>query len=130
MSTPPKTKKPAKAPKPAKAQEGVEPGEAVPAAAKAEAPAAKSAAKTAPSSEDVALSKRLPEMTDFQLRAYQQSTTRISRDVKHAKSEAATRTLALIEQEMARRAATPGTAPSGTRAPVASPKAGKKRADD
>ena len=68
-------------------------------------------------------------MTDFQLRAYQQSNTRISRDVKHAKSAAAKNTLALIEEEMARRIASPGSAPSGVRVGVARPKAGKKRDD-
>ena len=95
-----------------------------------EAPAAKPvAAKAAASGDDAALSKRLPEMTDFQLRAYQQSTTRISGDVKHAKSAAAKNTLALIEEEMARRIASPGTAPSGVRVGVARPKAGKKRDD-
>jgi hypothetical protein len=95
-----------------------------------EAPAAKPvAAKAASSGDDAALSKRLPEMTDFQLRAYQQSTTRISGDVKHAKSAAAKNTLALIEEEMARRIASPGSAPSGVRVGVARPKAGKKRDD-
>jgi hypothetical protein len=95
-----------------------------------EAPAAKPvAAKAAASGDDAALSRRLPEMTDFQLRAYQQSTTRISGDVKHAKSAAAKNTLALIEEEMARRIASPGTAPSGVRVGVARPKAGKKRDD-
>ena len=95
-----------------------------------EAPAAKPvAAKAAASGDDAALSKRLPEMTDFQLRAYQQSNTRISRDVKHAKSAAAKNTLALIEEEMARRIASPGSAPSGVRVGVARPKAGKKRDD-
>jgi hypothetical protein len=95
-----------------------------------EAPAAKPvAAKAAPSGDDAALSKRLPEMTDFQLRAYQQSTTRISGDVKHAKSAAAKNTLALIEEEMARRISSPGSAPSGVRVGVARPKAGKKRDD-
>jgi hypothetical protein len=96
----------------------------------AEEPAAKPvAAKAAASSDDAALTRRLPEMTDFQLRAYQQSTTRISRDVKHAKSAAAKNTLALIEEEMARRVASPGSAPSGVRVGVARPKAGKTRAD-
>ena len=95
-----------------------------------EAPAAKPvAAKAAASGDDAALSRRLPEMTDFQLRAYQQSNTRISRDVKHAKSAAAKNTLALIEEEMARRIASPGSAPSGVRVGVARPKAGKKRDD-
>ena len=95
-----------------------------------EAPAAKPvAAKAAASGDDAALSKRLPEMTDFQLRAYQQSNTRISGDVKHAKSAAAKNTLALIEEEMARRIASPGSAPSGVRVGVARPKAGKKRDD-
>lgn len=93
-------------------------------------PAAKPvAAKAAASSDDAALSKRLPEMTDFQLRAYQQSTTRISGDVKHAKRAAAKNTLTLIEEEMARRIASPGSAPSGVRVGVARPKAGKKRDD-
>lgn len=95
-----------------------------------EAPAAKPvAAKAAASGDDAALSRRLPEMTDFQLRAYQQSTTRISGDVKHAKSASAKNTLALIEEEMARRIASPGSAPSGVRVGVARPKAGKKRDD-
>ena len=95
-----------------------------------EGPAAKPvAAKAAASGDDAALSRRLPEMTDFQLRAYQQSTTRISGDVKHAKSAAAKNTLALIEEEMARRIASPGSAPSGVRVGVARPKAGKKRDD-
>lgn len=95
-----------------------------------EEPAAKPvAAKAKAGGDDAALSKRLPEMTDFQLRAYQQSTTRISRDVKHAKSAAAKNTLSLIEEEMARRIASPGSAPSGVRVGVARPKAGKKRDD-
>lgn len=76
---------------------------------------------------DPALLKRLEEMTDFQLRAYQQSTMRISGDVKHAKSVAAKATLELIEAEVARRKVSPGRAPSPVRAAVASPKQGKKR---
>ena len=95
----------------------------------AEAPVAKPVAAKAAGADDAALSKRLPEMTDFQLRAYQQSTMRISRDVKHAKSAAAKSTLALIEKEMARRVATPGSAPSGVRVGVARPKTGKTKRD-
>jgi hypothetical protein len=120
----PKAQKTAKAPKAARSKQvnDIEDED--------EAPAAKPvAAKAAASGDDAALSKRLPEMTDFQLRAYQQSTTRISGDVKHAKSAAAKNTLALIEEEMARRIASPGSAPSGVRVGVARPKAGKKRDD-
>ncbi len=120
----PKAQKTAKAPKAARSKQvnDIEDED--------EAPAAKPvAAKAATSGDDAALSKRLPEMTDFQLRAYQQSTTRISGDVKHAKSAAAKNTLALIEEEMARRIASPGSAPSGVRVGVARPKAGKKRDD-
>lgn len=89
--------------------------------------AKKAATKTAPDAEDPALAKRLSEMTDFALRAYQQSTMRISADPKHAKSAAAKVTLASIEKEMARRVASPGSAPSGVRVGVARPKMGKKR---
>lgn len=118
----PRTEKTAKAPKAARSRQVND--------IEDDAPAAKPvAAKAAASGDDAALSKRLPEMTDFQLRAYQQSNTRISRDVKHAKSAAAKNTLALIEEEMARRIASPGTAPSGVRVGVARPKAGKKRDD-
>lgn len=118
----PRTEKTAKAPKAARSRQVND--------IEDDAPAAKPvAAKAAASGDDAALSKRLPEMTDFQLRAYQQSTTRISGDVKHAKSAAAKNTLALIEKEMARRIASPGSAPSGVRVGVARPKAGKKRDD-
>ena len=92
-------------------------------------PAAKAAAKAAASVDDAALATRLAEMTDFALRAYQQSTMRISRDPKHAKSVAAKVTLAAIEREMARRVASPGSAPSGVRVGVARPKQGKKGKD-
>lgn len=84
-------------------------------------PAAKSVAKSA-GAEDATLAKRLAEMTDFALRAYQQSTARISRDPKHAKSAWAKLTLASIEKEMARRVASPGSAPSGVRVGLARPK--------
>jgi hypothetical protein len=133
MSISPRTPKPAKAPKAektAKAPKAARSKQVNDIEDEDEAPAAKPvAAKAAASGDDAALSKRLPEMTDFQLRAYQQSTTRISGDVKHAKSAAAKNTLALIEEEMARRIASPGSAPSGVRVGVARPKAGKKRDD-
>ena len=122
MSISPRTEKTAKAPRAARSRQVND--------IEDDAPAAKPvAAKAAASGDDAALSRRLPEMTDFQLRAYQQSTTRISGDVKHAKSAAAKNTLALIEEEMARRIASPGSAPSGVRVGVARPKAGKKRDD-
>lgn len=134
MSISPKTPKAGKSPKtekaakPAKAARSRQVDEIED---EAEEPAAKPvAAKAAAGGEDAALSKRLPEMTDFQLRAYQQSNTRISRDVKHAKSAAAKNTLALIEEEMARRIASPGTSPSGVRVGVARPKQGKAKRDD
>ena len=52
-------------------------------------PAAKAAAKSETASGRESLSKRLPEMTDYQLRAYHMSTARISRDTAHPKSAAA-----------------------------------------
>ena len=84
-------------------------------------------AKTSAAVSDPALLKRLEEMTDFQLRAYQMSTARISGDAGHVKSGAAKLTLALVEAEVARRKISPERAPSPTRAAVASPKSGKKR---
>jgi hypothetical protein len=119
-AAPVKTEKPAKAPKAKMAAADVEaPAEPV------EKPAATKAA--AASADDTALAKRLAEMTDFALRAYQQSTMRISRDPKHAKSASAKIALAAIETEMARRVASPGSAPSGVRVGMARPKLGKKR---
>ncbi len=106
------------------------PDEAPDEATVAKPAAPKAALKPATSASDPALEKRLSEMTDFQLRAYQGSNARISRDTKHAKNAAATSTLVLIEKEIARRVASPGTAPSATRASVASPKTGKKRNSD
>lgn len=130
MSISPKTPKAPKGGKPAKAAKAARSRQVDEIEDEAEEAAAKPVAvKPAAGGDDAALSKRLPEMTDFQLRAYQQSTTRISRDVKHAKSAAAKNTLALIEEEMARRIASPGSAPSGVRVGVARPKAGKKRDD-
>lgn len=120
-----KPETPAKAPKAKKAAiEAEVPAEPVAKPAAVKTIAAKAAA---PSADDAALAKRLAEMTDFALRAYQQSTMRISRDPKHAKSASAKITLAGIEKEMARRVASPGSAPSGVRVAVASPKQGKKR---
>lgn len=97
--------------------------------AKLAAGKARRGAKTsvaAPVLGDPVLLKRLEEMTDFQLRAYQTSTERISRDARHVKSGAAKATLALIEAEVARRRVSPERAPSPVRAAVASPKPGKK----
>lgn len=51
------------------------------------------------------LSERLPGMTDYQLRAYQSSATRISRDPTHPKHVAARRAIPQIEEEIRRRAA-------------------------
>ena len=86
------------------------------------------AAKVSPA--DAALLKRLPEMTDFQLRAHHMSTARISRDSAHAKSGAAKTALVLIEAEIARRTVSPDRAPSPTREAVASPKMGAKKRGD
>jgi hypothetical protein len=86
------------------------------------------AAKASPA--DAALLKRLPEMTDFQLRAHHMSTARISRDTAHAKSGAAKSALVLIEAEIARRTVSPDRAPSPTREAVASPKMGAKKRGD
>lgn len=120
----PKAEKPkavAKAKTPAKAKKVVAPVEN-----DAEAPVVKPVrvepAAAPAGAADPALAKRLAEMTDFALRAYQQSTARISRDPKHAKSASAKLTLASIEIEMARRVASPGSAPSGVRVGVAKPK--------
>lgn len=78
----------------------------------------------------VPLAKRLPDMTDYQLLAYQTSAVRISRDTTHPKSASAKVALPMIEQEMSRRATSPDTVPSKGREAIASPKQGKKRADD
>lgn len=51
------------------------------------------------------LSERLPGMSDFQLRAYQSSAGRISREPTHPKYGAATRAVPQIEEEIRRRAA-------------------------
>lgn len=51
------------------------------------------------------LSERLPGMTDYQLRAYQSSAGRISREPTHPKHGAATRAIPQIEEEIRRRAA-------------------------
>ena len=126
MSNPPKPSKPAKAAKAQRATKKAPPSKGA-AEAAGEPVAEKAAAKTAASSDDPPLVKRLSEMTDFQLRAYQESMARISQDSKHAKSAVAKTTLALIEKEIARRLASPGSAPSGVRIGVASPKLGKKR---
>lgn len=51
------------------------------------------------------LSERLPGMSDFQLRAYQSSCGRISREPTHPKFGAATRAVPQIEEEIRRRTA-------------------------
>lgn len=51
------------------------------------------------------LSERLPGMTDYQLRAYQSSAARISREPTHPKHGAAVRAVPQIEEEIRRRAA-------------------------
>lgn len=61
-------------------------------------------------------------MTDYQLLAYQMSTTRISRDTSHPKSAAAQADLPLIENEISRRATSPDVLPTPGRVGVASPK--------
>lgn len=85
-------------------------------------PAAKSAAKSAMASGRESLSKRLPEMTDYQLRAYHMSTARISGDPSHPKGAAAKADLPLIEKEISRRATSPGVLPTPGRVGVAKPK--------
>ena len=86
--------------------------------------------ESALSSGRVPLAKRLPDMTDYQLLAYQTSAVRISRDTTHPKSASAKVALPMIEKEISRRATSPDTVPSKGREPIASPKQGKKRADD
>lgn len=85
-------------------------------------PAAKAAAKSETASGRESLSKRLPEMTDYQLRAYHMSTSRISRDTAHPKSVAAQADLPLIEKEISRRATSPDVLPTPGRVGVAKPK--------
>jgi hypothetical protein len=119
----------AKAAKAAKARakdeaDQAEQAEAAPVASKPKAkPSADAPARVA----DPALAKRLEEMTDFQLRAYQTSTAQIAGNPAYVKSAAAKASLPLIEAEVARRKISPGRAPSPVRAAVASPKTGKKR---
>lgn len=50
------------------------------------------------------LSQRLPGMTDFQLRAYQSSADRFSRDPEHPKHASAILAIPKIEAEIRRRA--------------------------
>jgi hypothetical protein len=50
------------------------------------------------------LAKRLPDMSDYQLSAYQASANRISRDTEHPKNATAIRSIPLIEAEIRRRA--------------------------
>jgi len=50
------------------------------------------------------LSERLPGMSDYQLRAYQSSSARISRELGHPKQAAAIRAIPQIEEEIRRRA--------------------------
>lgn len=57
------------------------------------------------------LSKRLPEMSDYKLTAYQASANRISRDLEHPKNASATRAIPLIEAEIRRRADSLGANP-------------------
>ena len=85
-------------------------------------PVAKAAAKSAAASGRESLSQRLPEMTDYQLRAYHMSTARISRDTAHPKSAGAQADLPLIEKEISRRATSPGVLPTPGRVGVAKPK--------
>ncbi len=85
-------------------------------------PVAKAATKAATASGRESLSKRLPEMTDYQLRAYHMSTARISRDTAHPKSAGALADLPLIEKEINRRATSPGVLPTPGRVGVARPK--------
>jgi hypothetical protein len=85
-----------------------------------EAPVAKPAAASAASSAREPLSKRLPAMTDYQLRAYHESAMRIARDTAHPKSAESKAALPLVEKEISRRAT--GVAPTPARVGVASPK--------
>jgi hypothetical protein len=50
------------------------------------------------------LSERLPGMTDYQLRAYQSSAERFSRDPEHPKHASAVLAIPKIEAEIRRRA--------------------------
>jgi hypothetical protein len=125
QASPAKAKKAKRAPKASAAPTMADEPVAENVASKAKAPAAAQARAG-----DAALLKRLEEMTDFQLRAYQESTMHIARTTAHVKSAAAKITLPLIEAEVARRKISPGRAPSPVRAAVASPKTGKKRNSD
>ena len=131
-----KTPKPSPTKKPAPANEAAKPeklpktNKAAVADGPAEPVAKPVAAKAAASSaEEAAFVRRLQEMTDFALRAQQMSATRISRDTAHVKSASAKAQLLLIETEISRRTTSPEVTPSPTRAPMASPKQGKKGKD-
>ena len=69
-------------------------------------------------------------MTDYQLLAYQMSTTRISRDTSHPKSAAAQADLPLIEKEISRRATSPDVLPTPGRVGVAKPKSEIRKSRD
>lgn len=62
-------------------------------------------AAVAPIGKSPTLSERLPGMSDFQLRAYQSSADRFSRDPQHPKHAAAILAIPKIEAEIQRRAA-------------------------
>jgi hypothetical protein len=64
----------------------------------------------------LSLSKRLPDMTDYQLSAYHSSALRISADPAHPKNVSAAAGLPLIVQEMKRRADGLKTADDAVRA--------------
>lgn len=70
------------------------------------ASASKTATGVEPKSGDapkIAFAKRLPDMSDYQLSAYQASANRISRDPEHPKNASAIRSIPLIEAEIRRR---------------------------
>lgn len=72
------------------------------------APAVKANSGDAP---EIAFAKRLPDMSDYQLSAYQASANRISRDREHPKNATAIRSIPLIEAEIRRRANGLGAVP-------------------
>ena len=70
-----------------------------------------SSATTTPIAAKIPFAKRLPDMSDQKLTAYQGAANRISRDAEHPKHATAIRSIPLIEAEIRRRADSLGDAP-------------------
>lgn len=80
-------------------------------AARKRASASNTSSATTPAAAKIPFAKRLPDMSDQKLTAYQGAANRISRDAEHPKHATAIRSIPLIEAEIRRRADSLGDAP-------------------